>query len=377
MAGRSVRIMTIAGIPFGVQPLWLVIVGLMTWSLGADYYPSRVAGIAPGAAYALGFLSALLLFASIVAHEFGHAITARRRGVEVEGIDLWLLGGVAKMSGDARRPDDELRYALAGPAVTAAVALVFGVLALALPDSSPAALRAVVDYQVYVNVLILVFNMLPAFPLDGGRVVRAVLWRRSGDLRAATATAAAIGRGFGWFFVAAGAMEVFAGFAGGIWLMIIGFFVMIAAAAESRHTELTSAFEGYRAADLMSAPAVSIGAEWTLVELARAFEYHRFTSFPVVEDGRVIGLVTIDALGAIPRERWSAMRAEAITDRDPTLFVAAGDDLTTVLDRRGFARDGRAVVVDADGRPAGLVSLTDVERALRAMRLGSRGRPAH
>src|SRR5665213_243824 len=137
MPGRSIRIARIAGIPVGVSPLWLIIVGLITWSLGAGYYPGEVHGITPLESYGLGLASALLLFASILAHEFGHALVARRRGVKIEEIDLWLLGGVARMSGSPKTAGDELRFALAGPAVTAVVAALFGALALALPASTP------------------------------------------------------------------------------------------------------------------------------------------------------------------------------------------------------------------------------------------------
>ncbi|MGZ6568705.1 MAG: M50 family metallopeptidase, partial [Solirubrobacteraceae bacterium] len=151
MPGRSIRVARIAGIPVGVSPLWLIIVALITWSLGAGYYPGEVHGITAPESYALGLASALLLFASILAHEFGHALVARRRGVEIEEIDLWLLGGVARMSGRPRSASDELRFALAGPAVTAVVAAVFGALALGLPGSTPAALRAVIRYQAEVN----------------------------------------------------------------------------------------------------------------------------------------------------------------------------------------------------------------------------------
>ncbi len=174
MPGRSFRVARIAGIPVGVSPLWLIIVALITWSLGADYYPGEVHRITPAESYALGLVSALLLFASILAHEFGHALVARCRGVEIEEIGLWLLGGVARMRGQPRTAGDELRFALAGPAVTAVVAGLFGAVALALPASAPAALRAVVGYQAEINLLILGFNLVPAFPLDGGRVARAV-----------------------------------------------------------------------------------------------------------------------------------------------------------------------------------------------------------
>src|SRR5271165_599283 len=181
MPGRSLRIARIAGIPVGVSPWWLAIVALITWSLGSSYFPEQVHAISPAAAYALGLASALLLFASILAHEFGHAIVARRHGIEVEEIDLWLLGGVSRMRGEAHDPGDELRYALAGPAVTAAVAACFGVAALLLPSSTPESVSAFIEYQFLINALILGLNLLPAFPLDGGRVLRAVLWSRLGS----------------------------------------------------------------------------------------------------------------------------------------------------------------------------------------------------
>ena len=198
MPGRTIRIARIAGIPIGVSPLWLIVVALITWSLGAGYYPDEVRGITPAASYALGLTSALLLFVSILAHEFGHALIARQRGMKIEEIDLWLLGGMARMSGQPKTARDELRFALAGPGVTAVVAAAFGALALALPGSAPAGLRALVGYQVQVNLLILGFNLVPAFPLDGGRVARALMWRRSGDIVAATNRAAGLGRAFGY-----------------------------------------------------------------------------------------------------------------------------------------------------------------------------------
>ena len=162
-------------------------------------------GIAPVAAYGLGLLSALLLFASILLHELGHALVARRNGVEIEEIDLWLLGGVARMAGYPKTAGAELRFAIAGPAVTLAIAAALrGGRAWRCPASAPAALRAVVEYQAFVNLAILVFNLLPAFPLDGGRVARALIWGRIGDVDRATGIAASIGRGFGFGMIALG-----------------------------------------------------------------------------------------------------------------------------------------------------------------------------
>jgi len=374
MPGRSIRIARIAGIPVGVSPWWLVIVILITWSLGASYFPEQVHGISSGASYALGLASALLLFASILAHEFGHAIVARRHGIEVEEIDLWLLGGVSRMRGEAHDPNDELRYALAGPAVTAVVAACFGVALLLLPSSTPAVIRALVEYQVLVNGLIFVFNLLPAFPLDGGRVLRSLLWRRSGSIGRSTETAANVGRAFGYLMIFLGALAFLSGGAEGLWLALIGFFVVMAAGAQAVGAQVQAALSGVHASELMSTPVVSIPERTPAAEAGMEyFLPYRYTSFPVVDEhDRAIGLVSVEQVERLTREQRAARSVAELADRDPALIVSADEDASRLLERPAFARVGRAVVVDVSGRPIGLVSITDVQRALRASRLADR-----
>ncbi len=366
---RSVRVGRLAGIPIGIQPLWLAIVVLIAWSLGANYYPDQAPGIAPGAAYALGLLSALLLFASILLHELGHGIVARRHGVEIEEIDLWLLGGVARMKGYPKTAGDELRFALAGPAVTLAIALGFGLVDVALPASAPDALRAVVEYQLFINAAILVFNLLPAFPLDGGRVARALIWRRNGDLRRATATAAAIGRGFGVAMIALGLLGTLAGAIGGIWLAVVGFFVIMAARAEEGGLRVRTAFAGREAGRFMSFPAVAVPAELSVEEaLASYFVRYRYTAFPVVEDGRPVGLVDVGQVERVPPGRRATTTVVEAAISDPDLIVGEHQDVAELLERPAFQRVGRAVVQAEDGR-LGILSITDVNAALRALEL--------
>lgn len=375
MPGRSFRIARIAGIPIGVSPWWLAIVWLISWSLGSAYFPDAVPGIAPAASYGLGLLSALLLFASILVHELGHAIVARRHGVEVEGIDLWLLGGVARMRGEAHAPRDELLYAIAGPAVTAVITLLLGVAALAIPGSAPAVVRALVEYQLIVNALILGFNMLPAYPLDGGRVLHALLWQRHGDLARATATATAIGRGFGFAMMAVGLLELVAGAVGGLWLAFIGVFVVAAADAQRRALETEQLLGHATVASIMSSPAVTVPAGMSVAEaIGEFFVTRRMTAFPVVDvRGRVTGLLTIGAVEAVDRELRPQENVGALVDRDPQLTVGPDDDVTELLQRPSFVRVGRAAVVDDERRALGVVSVTDVRRALRAAQLGPRG----
>ena len=372
MPGRSIRVARIAGIPVGVSPLWLIIVALITWSLGAGYYPGEVHGITPLGSYALGLASALLLFASILAHEFGHALVARRRGVEIEEIDLWLLGGVARMSGRPKTAGDELSFALAGPAVTAVVAAIFGAAALALPASTPAALRAVVRYQAEINLLILAFNLLPAFPLDGGRVARALLWRRSGDIAAATNTAARLGRGFGYLLIAFGVLLTFNGAPGGLWFALIGVFLVIAANAERLQEQVMTTFTGVQAKELMSQPAISIPSNLSLAQAQQYFARYRYTAFPVIDaTGRAVGMLSIDQLEKTPHSRRAATFVDERADRDPALLIGEQEDVAHLLEQPAFARVGRAAVIDEHGRPVGVVSLTDIQRAMRAARLRS------
>jgi Zn-dependent protease/CBS domain-containing protein len=369
MSLRSVRIGRLAGIPIGVQPLWLAIVALITWSLGAVYYPDEVPGIAPAAAYALGLLSALLLFASILLHELGHSVVARRHGVEIEEIDLWLLGGVARMKGYPKAARDELRFALAGPAVTLAIAAFFAALALALPASAPDALRAVVDYQLFINAAILVFNLLPAFPLDGGRVARALIWGWRGDLRGATAMAASIGRGLGYGMIVLGLMATATGAVGGIWLAVVGFFVVVAAKAEEGGLRVRTAFEGREAGRFMSFPAIAVPAGISVADAVEEFFVrYRYTAFPVVEGEKPVGLIDVGTVERVPAGSRGRTAVGEVAVSDPELVVDEHQDVAQLLERPVFQRVGRAVVVTREGE-LGVLSITDVNRALRALDL--------
>ncbi len=373
-----------AGIPIGINPLWFAIVALITWSLGSTYYPDRVPGIAPGAAYALGLVSALLLFASIVLHELGHAVVARRRGIRVEGIDLWLLGGVSKLKDSPHGPDDELRFAAAGPAVTAVIAAFFGALELALPSGTPEVVRALVTYQLVVNVAILGFNLVPAFPLDGGRILRALIWRRVGDEGRATRAAAAGGRAFAYVLIALGALAAFAGAIGGLWLALIGGFLLLAGRAEEAQQEMEAAFTGREARELMALPAITVPASISVEEAARAFfARYRFQAFPVVEGEDVVGLLTMASVEGLPRARWARTTVGTLADRDRDLLIDEHTDVAALLRRPAFARTGRAIVLTAGGE-VGIISATEVRRALAAARLvddsgdpGPSGRVAH
>ncbi len=361
-----------------MSPWWLVIVVLFTWVLGASYFPEVVHGISPAASYALGLASVLLLFTSILAHEFGHALVARRHGIEVEEIDLWLLGGVSRMRGEAHDPSDELRYALAGPAVTAVIAAIFGAALALLPASTPAVIHALVEYQVYVNCVIFVFNLLPAFPLDGGRVLRSLLWRRSGAIGRSTETAAGVGRAFGYLMIFLGGVAFLRGAPEGLWLALIGFFLVTASGQQAAGARVQAALAGAHASDLMSTPVVSIPGQSSVARAGSDyFLPYRYTAFPVVDEhGRAVGLVSLSQIEALTAQRRASDRVIEIAACDPELIVTADADVARLLERPAFARFGRAVVVDGSGRPLGLLSITDVQRAVRTAPLAERANGA-
>jgi Zn-dependent protease len=379
MPRATFRVGRIAGIPIGIHPLWLVIVGLITWALGRSYFPDADPGLSTTAAYALGLLSALGLFVGILLHELGHAIVARRHGIQVQEIDLWLLGGVSRLEGEAKAPDDELRFAAAGPAVTAAIVAVLAVIWVAVSDLLPLWARALLESALVINIAILALNLLPAFPLDGGRIARALMWRHHGDRDRATAAAARLGRGFGWGLVVLGILAVFAGAIDGLWFTLLGAFVIVAAGAEAQASMISHTLAEHTVGELMSRPAVSLPGTLTVAEaIELGFSRYLFTAFPVIDaEGRAIGVVTqADVRATVASER-PGTALSAIMHRDPELRLDPDHRAAALLNDPIFRRVGRAVVVDATGRPLGVVSVTDIERRLRAARmLGHSGRRA-
>lgn len=373
----TLRLGRLAGVPIGIQPLWLVIVGLLTYSLGSNYFPAQDPGLSSGAAFTLGLLSALTLFAGILLHELGHAVVARRRGVQVEEIDLWLLGGVSRLHGEPKAPGDELRFALAGPAVTAALLAIFAAARVTFGGVLPDWARALLDYQVYVSAMILGFNLLPAFPLDGGRVARALLWRRSGDRERSTDQAAAIGRAFGIGLIVFGVLTFASAGVGGLWLALIGGFLFVAGKAEAQQLHVQHALTGVTAAELMSAPVITVPGSATLESTVESgFVAHLYGALPVVDEaGRVIGLLSLRGVRAIPAARRASVLARDAVIVDPGLLIGPETLIVELLQRPEFERIGRAVVVDGDERPVGIVSTTDVQRRVRADELRSAQTP--
>ncbi|BBZ44790.1 site-2 protease family protein [Mycobacterium parmense] len=365
----------IAGFPVKVHWSVLVILWLFTWSL-ASTLPSSAKGYAPQAYWLAGGCGAVVLLASLVAHELAHALVARHFGVAVGDVTLWLFGGVTTLKGEAKTPRAALRIAIAGPATSLALAAGFGGLVAALRTVGAAPIAVgVASWLAGINLLLGLFNLLPGAPLDGGRVLRAYLWRRHGDSVRAGIGAARAGRVLAFVLIGLGLVEFgFGGLVGGVWLAFIGWFIFAASREEEGRITAQQMFEGVRVADAMTArPHTAPG--WITVEdfIQRYVLGDRHSAYPVADvNGTIVGLVTLTQLRGVAPARRAATRVGDIALPMQAVPTAAPQEpLTRLLERMAPAGSpGRALVVE-DGRVVGIVTPTDVARLVDVYRLAA------
>jgi len=365
----NIRLGRIGGVEVRVNWSLLVIFALIVWSLADGVFPSQNPGLSDGVHLAMAIVAAVLFFASLLLHELGHSWVARREGLEIDGITLWLFGGVSEFKTRFPSAAAEFRIAIAGPLVSLGLGVIFVLIALA---GLPSAVDGVAAWLGYINLTLLVFNLIPALPLDGGRVLRAALWRRRGDLGWATRIATEIGRGFGYLFIVLGiGMFIFQGSFSGAWLAFIGWFLLQAATAEARYIATEAALKGLRVRELMVRNPVTVEGDHTvgqfMDEVARS---RRFTTYPVVDGDRPIGLLAFGSVAAIPRTEWdSRLVRDAMISLDQVPLLTEDETAVEALTALSPATSNRGLVVE-NGHLAGLLSITDLTRALEV------GRPA-
>jgi Zn-dependent protease/CBS domain-containing protein len=357
----------IGGVEVRINWSWLVIFALIVWTLADGVFPSTNPGLSGNTHLAMAIVAALLFVVSILLHELGHAWEARREGLEVDGITLWLFGGVSQFKGGFPSAGAEFRIAIAGPLVSLVLGVVFVLIAIA---GLPSAVDGVAAWLGYINLALLVFNLIPALPLDGGRVLRAALWQSKGDLGWATRVGTDIGRVFGYLFIGLGlAMFIFQGSFSGAWLAFIGWFLLQAATAEARYIATEAALHGLRVRDLMVRDPVTVDGDLTvgqfMDEVARS---RRFTTYPVVDGGRPIGLLAFGSVAALPRSEWDSRRVrEAMLPLDRVPQLTEDETAIDALTALSSPTSNRGLVVE-NGHLAGLLSITDLTRALELRR---------
>lgn len=365
----------IAGIRVGVNISVVLIVLLIASGLAFGRFPLLQPGRSTAVYVLAGVVAALAFLASLLAHELAHAVVARRNGVEVEGITLWLLGGVAQLKGRSPSPGADFRIAGVGPLTSLVLSGAFAVLAglgrLSGLDGLP---LAVLDYLSVINLLLAVFNLLPAAPLDGGRLLRAVLWKRRGDAQSAAITAAKAGRVFGFVLIGLGVLQVVTGAGlGGLWLALIGLFLTNAAMAEEQEARLSRGLSGVRVRDVMTGPAQTADPDATVDRfLHEVALVQRFSTYPLVDaDGELVGMATLNRLRGVPADRRATTRLRDVAcPRDEVPVLRPDEELVPVLSRLAGCTDGRGVVVE-DGRVTGVLSPSDVARTVQLHDLGA------
>ncbi|MFI7427456.1 site-2 protease family protein [Micromonospora sp. NPDC049836] len=364
----SFRLGRVAGVPVGVNWSVLVIFLLIAWGLAANQFP-RAYPDRPVVAYvAAGLAAAVVFFLGLLAHEVAHAVVAKRNGIEVEGITLWLFGGVSELKGEARDPGAELRIAGVGPLVSLIIGLFFGAIAVLLAVAGAhGLLLGAVSWLAGINVLLAVFNVLPAAPLDGGRVLRAAVWKATGDRTRAAVVAARAGWILGVLLIGLGLWQFLVGAGvGGLWLALIGWFLIGAAGVEERQARMGSALRGVRVADVMTPQPQTASGEMTVADFVDHYLFaYRHSALPLTEDGRPVGLVTLDRVRGIPADRRAGTTLAEVSCRADELVLASPDEqLSDLLPRLSECADGRALVV-TDQRLVGIVSPSDISRAVQ------------
>jgi Zn-dependent protease len=360
----------IRNIAVGIHWSLLLIGLLLATGLASTRFPSDAPGYSHGSYLIAGVVTTILFFAAILAHEISHALVARREGRQVERIVLWLLGGLTEIEGEASTPGEEFRISIAGPAVSLIAGFVFGGAAFLLHAAGVEALAVAVSaWLAIINILLAGFNLIPAAPLDGGRVLHALVWWRRGDRLRATRTSSWAGRALGFAMLALGIVEFAfgSGFGGGLWLAFIGWFLLSAARAEQGQAEVRHQLEGVRVADVMS-PNPTVAPGWIT---AQAFVdgyvlTHQHSAFPVEAwTGGLAGLITLKRIRQVPADQRSLVRVSDVAV--PMSHVPIGrpeEPLIELLTRMEMASEGRALVFDGD-RLVGIVTPTDVNRAMR------------
>lgn len=377
---RDFRLARILGFEVRIDASWFVIFFLVLWSFSVAVFPARVGGLSGSVYFALGLIGSLLFFATLLAHELAHSIVARAKGIVVEGITLFVFGGVARTRSEARTPGDEFVIAGVGPLASVLIAIALFGLAVG-GNSLGLGIASVVllEYIAMLNLALAIFNLLPGFPLDGGRMFRAIMWKVTGSMRRATRIATRGGRWIGYGLIALGIWSALRGaMVGGLWLALIGWFLRNAAIATEREQLAHELLEGVRADRVMTFTPFAVRSD---ASLDRFFEEMVRTSrtlvFPVVKEDAVAGIVSVRALERMTRDRWATTSVgDIMTPVTTEQIVSVDDEMPHVLERVRASPSHQVVVVDR-GHIAGVITPSEIaawlERARQLEVLEERG----
>jgi Zn-dependent protease len=366
----SIKLFRIAGIDIGIHYTWFFIFIFFCWTLAQGYLPQAHPGWSDAAYWIMGTVTALLLFVSVLVHELAHSLVARSRGLPVTSITLFILGGVSNLEEEPKKPMIEFTMALAGPVTSLVLALVFWGISRAIGTvTEPNYVAAVIAFLAYMNLVLGIFNLLPGFPMDGGRVLRSIIWGSTHSLSKATNVAARIGQIFGWALIAYGIflvirVDVFSG----LWAVFVGWFLTSAADASRKEVTYRERLSGVKVRELMDENTPTIAPETTVQEMVTGiFQKKHDRAVPVCRDERLIGIATIKDVKKIPQDKWAITPVKDIMSGSNLYTVTPDDSLNTALELIA-KHDINQVLIKNGEKCAGLLTRADIIRYLQMSR---------
>jgi len=363
MFGKGITLVKLFGFKVKIDLSWLILGLLITWTLAQGLFPYFYKGLQTATYWVMGIAGALGLLVSIVFHELWHSLIARKFGLPMRGITLFIFGGVAEMTDEPPSPKAEFFMAIAGPLSSVALGLgLFGIFFLGINTGWPRPVTGVVNYLAFLNLLLAGFNLLPAFPLDGGRVLRSVLWGWKDNIRWATQIASKIGGFFGIALIMVGVLEVFLGnFIGGVWLAVLGLFIRGASHSAYQQLIVRRALEGEKVRRFMKSDPITVPPSLSVKDLVEDYIYkHHFKMYPVVDDGQLMGCVTLSQVKSVPMEErdrhYVRELAEECSEKNT---IGPDDDAMKALTTMSRTQSSRLMVVEGN-RLVGVISLKDM-----------------
>jgi Zn-dependent protease len=368
MFGKRINLFKLLGFQVRIDFSWIIIAVLIAWSLSTGLFPFRFEGLSTQTYWIMGIVGAIGLFLSIIVHEFSHSLVARKYGIPMKGITLFIFGGMAEMSDEPPSPKAEFMMAGVGPVSSILIAGIFyAIYSVGVSAGIPRPVNGVIQYLAFINGLLAAFNLIPAFPLDGGRVLRSILWGIKGNLRWATRISSWIGSGFGVLLIVLGVLNFFGGnFIGGMWWFLIGMFLYSAAKMSYQQLLTRRALEGESVRRFMKTDPVTVTPDMTVDRLVEDYVYvFHHKMYPVISDSdKVDGCVTTRQIKEVPREEWGRKRVKDIAvpcSEDNT--IAPDADAIKALSMMNRSGTSRLIVREGD-RLAGVVSLKDMLKFL-------------
>ncbi len=364
LAQGSWKVATIMGIPLRLHFSWFIVFGLITWSLSTRYFP-RAAPDLPVAAYWIkGILAALLLFASVAFHELSHSYIAKKYHVSITSITLFIFGGVAQMKGEPPHPKAEFRIAIAGPISSFLLSAFFFLIAI----NTGGGPKALFSYLAQINFILGAFNLIPGFPMDGGRILRAALWRRTKDFFYATQMASNFGQKIALFFLLFGLFLIFTGSPGGLWLSLIGWFLYMAAQSIQQQATLQEALSNIKVKNVMAGDIVTVNSSIPVDEAVnKYFLRYGYGGFPVMDDGKFLGIITLKEIKNVPREDWSKVKvSDVLVPHNKKWEMTPDSHVMRALELMIKEDKGRIIVMEND-KILGLITRNGIARYLQIM----------